>query len=68
MLEPNDSDMSDAGPIIEFAAAAVFQGLSKTARKAMGGETPVPFLPDLRPKKVDTFVKKILKRKGANFN
>ena len=51
MLEPNDSDMSVAGRIIEFAAAAVFQGLSKTTRKAMVGETPVPFHPDLRPKK-----------------
>jgi hypothetical protein len=68
LLEPNDSDMSVAGPIIELATAAVFQDLSKTARTAMGGETPVPFHPDLRPKKVDTFVKKILKRKGANFN
>ena len=60
--------MSVAGPVIELATAAVFQDLSKTARTAMGGETPVPFHPDLRPKKVDTFVKNFLKRKGANFN
>jgi hypothetical protein len=56
LLEPNDSDMSVAGPVIELATAAVFQDLSKTARTAMGGETPVPFHPDVRPKKVGTFV------------
>ena len=34
----------------------------------MTHETPVPFHPDLRAKKVDSFLKKFLRRKGANFN
>ena len=54
--------------IVQFAAAAAFEGLSKPARKAIAHETPVPFHDDLRPKKVDSFIKKFLKRKGANFN
>jgi hypothetical protein len=28
----------------------------------------MPFHPDLRPNKADSFIKKFLKRKGANFN
>ena len=54
--------------IVQFAAAAGFQGLSKPARKSMFGETPMPSHPDLRPKKVDSFIKKFLKCKGENFN
>ena len=46
--------------IVAFAADAAFQGLSKSARKAMTHETPVPFHPYLRAKKVDSFLKKFL--------
>ena len=31
-------------------------------------KSPVSFHHDLRPKKVDSFIKKFLKQKGANFN
>ena len=34
----------------------------------MVGETAIPFHPDLRPNKADSFIKKFLKRKCANFN
>ena len=34
----------------------------------MVGETAMQFHPDLRPNKADSFIKKFLKRKGANFN
>ena len=54
--------------IVDFAATAAFEGLAMSARKSIVQESPVPFHDDLRPKKVDTFIKKFLKRKGANFN
>ena len=54
--------------ILDFASEAVFSGLSKSARKNLLKETPVPALPELQPKKVDAFIKKYLKRKGTNFN
>ena len=54
--------------IVAFAADAAFQGLSKSARKAMTHETPVPFHPYLRAKNVDSFLKKFLRQKGTNFN
>ena len=34
----------------------------------MTHETPVPYHPHLRAKKVVSFLKKFLRRKGANFN
>ena len=58
------NEMPDS--IVAFAADAAF--LSKSARKAMTHETPVPFHSDLRAKKVDSFLKKFLRRKGVNFN
>ena len=54
--------------IVDFAAESAFQGLSKSARKNMLKESPVPLHADLRPKKVDSFVKKYLKRNGTAFN
>jgi hypothetical protein len=54
--------------IVAFAADAAFQGLSKSARRNLTKETPVPAHSDLRPKKVDSFVKKFLKRNGTTFN
>ena len=60
--------ISISKPIVDFAAEAAFQGLSKSVRKNMLKDSPVPFHNDLRPKKVDSFVKKYLKRKGINFN
>ena len=54
--------------IVDFAATAAFEGLAKSARKFIVQESPVPFHDDLRPKKVDSFAKKFLKRKRANFN
>ena len=51
--------------IVDFAATAAFEGLAKSARKSIVQESPVPFHDDLRPKKVDSFIKK---QKGANFN
>ena len=61
-----DIDLSEE--IVESAATAAFQGMSKSTRKSMARENPVPFHEDLRPKKVDSFIKKFLKKKGANFN
>ena len=37
--------------ILDFASEAVFSGLSKSARKNLLKETPVPALPELQPKK-----------------
>ena len=54
--------------IVKFDATAAFEGLSKSARKSIAQESPVPLHHDLRPKKVDSFIKKFLKRKGTNFN
>jgi hypothetical protein len=34
----------------------------------MVGETALPFHPDLRPNKTDSFITTFLKRQGANFN
>ena len=69
VIEPGtETENPVSEPIVEFAATAAFQGLSKPARKSMVGETPMPSHPDLRPKKVDSFIKKFLKRKGENFN
>ena len=53
--------------IVDFAATAAFEGLAKSARKSIVQESPVPFHDDLRPKKVDSFIKKFLKQKGGNF-
>ena len=53
---------------LDFASQAVFSGISKSARKNLLKETPVPALPELQPKKVDAFIKIYLKRKGTNFN
>ena len=44
------------------------KGLSKSARKSLLPDSPVPSHADLRPKKVDSFVKKYLKRNGTAFN
>ena len=54
--------------IVNFAAESAFQGLKKSTRKNMLKDSPVPFHADLRPKKVDSFVKKYLKRSGTAFN
>ena len=54
--------------IINFAAESAFQGLKKSSRKIMLKDSPVPFHVDLRPKKVDSFVKKYLRRSGTAFN
>ena len=43
--------------IVVFAANAVFEGLAKSAKKSIVQESPVPFHDDLRPKKVDSFIK-----------
>jgi hypothetical protein len=59
MTEHSETVNLGSEPIVEFAAAAAFQGLSKPARKSnMVGETPMPFHPDLRPKKADFLIKK----------
>lgn len=54
--------------IIDFSATAAFESLSKSARKSIEQESQVPFHDYLRPKKVDSFIKIFLKRKGAKFN
>ena len=54
--------------IVTFTAEAAFKGLSKSARKSLLTDSPVPSYADLRPKKVDSFVKKYLKRNGTAFN
>ena len=54
--------------VVNFTTEVVFSGLSKSTRKNVLQETPVPFHADLQPKQVDSFIKKYLKRKGTNFN
>ena len=54
--------------MLDFAVSAAFQGLSKSERKNLAKEAPVPHHADLRPKKVDRFMKKYFKRKGISFN
>ena len=54
--------------VLDFAVSAVFQGLSKSERKNLAKEAPVPHHADLRPKRVDRFIKKYFKRKGISFN
>ena len=54
--------------VVNFTTEAFFSGLSKSTRKNVLQETPVPFHADLQPKQVDSFIKKYLKRKGTNFN
>ncbi len=53
--------------VLDFATEAVFSGLSKSTRKNVLRETPVPIHADLQPKQVDSFIKKYLKRKGNKF-
>ena len=53
--------------IVTFTAEAAFKGLSKSARKSLLTDSPVPYHADLRPKKVDSFAKKDLKRNGTAF-
>ena len=43
--------------IVNFAAESAFQGLKKSTRKNILKDSSVPFHADLRPKKVDSFVK-----------
>ena len=45
--------------IVDFAAESAFQGLSKSARKNMLRESPVPLHADLRPKKLTRLSKNI---------
>ena len=54
--------------IVKFAAESAFQGLKKFTRKNMLKDSPVSFHADLRPRKVDSFVKKYLKRSRTAFN
>ena len=54
--------------VVDFAAVSACQGPLKSARKSLLKDSPVPFHADLRPKKVDSFVKKYLKRNGTAFN
>ena len=54
--------------MVTFKAEAAFKGLLKSARKTLLTDSPVPYLADLRPKKVDSFVKKYLKRNGTPSN
>ena len=54
--------------VLDFAAKSTFQGLLKSARKSLLKDPPVPFHADLCPGKVDSFVKKYLKRNGTAFN
>lgn len=42
--------------------------ISDSTQKSNGPKTPVPFHPDLPAKKVYSFLKKFLRRKGANFH
>jgi hypothetical protein len=58
--------MVKSDQVLNFAVS--FQGLSKSERKTLAKESPVPFHADLRPKKVDRFIKKYFKHKGISFN
>ena len=53
---------------VDFRAGAVFSGLSKSSSKNLLKETSMPVTKDLPPKKVHSFIKKYLKRKGTLFN
>ena len=63
-----EPELSFDESIVTFTAEAAFKGLSKSARKSLLTDSPVPYHADLRPKKVDSFVKKYLKRNGTAFN
>lgn len=66
----NETSSQNALPVevVAFATEAVFTGLSKSTRKNVVNDTPVPLHIDLQPKQVDSFIKKFLKRKGTKFN
>ena len=63
-----ENGVSISPQVLDFAVSAAFQGLSKSERKNLAKEAPVPHHADLRPKKVDRFMKKYFKRKGISFN
>ena len=66
---PTDENGVSISPQVpDFTVSAAFQGLSKSERKNLAKEAPVPHHADLRPKKVDRFMKKYFKRKGISFN
>ena len=64
----DENGVSISQQVLDFAVSAAFQGLSKSERKNPAKEAPVPHHADLRPKKVDRFIKKYFKRKGIPFN
>ena len=64
----DENGVSISPQVLDFTVSAAFQGLSKSERKNLAKEAPVPHHADLRPKKVDRFMKKYFKRKGISFN
>ena len=64
----DENGVSVSQQVLDFAVSAAFQGLSKSERKNLAKEAPVPHQADLRAKKVDRFIKKYFKRKGTLFN
>ena len=68
-VAPQESESCVSEEVLSFAVDSAFQGLKKSERKSLHGkEPPVPCHADLRPKKVDRFIKKYFKRKGLSFN
>jgi hypothetical protein len=68
LFRATENDGSVSEQVLNFAVSAAFQGLSKSERKNLAKESPVPYHADLQPKKVDRFIKKYFKRKGISFN
>ena len=67
-FQTDENGVSISPQVLDFAVSAAFQGLSKSERKNLAKEAPVPQHADLRPKRVDRFIKKYFKRKGISFN
>ena len=67
-FQTDENGVSISPQVLDFAVSAAFQGLSKSERKNLAKEAPVPQHADLRPKRVDRFMKKYFKRKGIPFN
>ena len=67
-FQTNENGVSMSPQVLDFAVSVTFQGLSKSERKNLAKEAPVPQHADLWPKRVDRFMKKYFKRKGISFN
>ena len=64
LFRTDENGVTVSQQVLDFDVSAVFQGLSKSERKNLAKEAPVPHHADLRPR----FIKEYFKRKGISFN